>query len=123
MTKLSNHNKTRTNKCFLSAVHDRTPRLYRKYLTLEKIETNLNYDYLTKIGSSSELPELICLAISAIPRRIFLLLNRYVRKKNEPKFLKTSLIFFNFNQFNNCPFSLPNYFITLFSVSHRKTAK
>ena len=83
MTKLSNHNKTRINKCFLSTVHDRTPRLYRKcvYLTLEKIETNLNNDYLTKIGNSSELPKLICLAISVVPRRIFLPLNRYGRQK------------------------------------------
>ena len=113
MTKLSNHNKTRINKCFLSTVHDRTPRLYREcvYLTLEKTETNLNYDYLTKIGNSSELPELICLVISAVPRRIFIPLNRYGHQKNEPKFLKTSPIFFNFDQFNNRPFFLPNYFI------------
>ena len=113
MTKLSNHNKTRINKCFLSTVHDRTPRLYREcvYLTLEKTEANLNYDYLTKIGNSSELPELICLVISAVPRRIFIPLNRYGHQKNELKFLKTSPIFFNFNQFNNRPFFLPNYFI------------
>ena len=66
MTKLSNHNKTKINKCFLSTVHDRTPRLYRNcvYLTLKKIETNLNIDYLRKIENSSELPELICLATS-----------------------------------------------------------
>ena len=32
--------------------------------------------------------------------------------KNELKFLKTSPIFFNINQLNNCPFFLPNYFIT-----------
>ena len=119
MTELSNRNKTRINKCFLSTVHDRTPRLYRKcvYLTLKKIETNLNYDYLTKIGNSSELLELICLAISAVPRHIFLPLNRYGCQKNEPKFLKTSPIFFNFNQFNNRPFFLPNYFSCLASKS------
>ena len=60
----TNRNKTKINSCFLSTVHDRTPRLYRKcvYLTLKKIETNLNYDYLTKIGNPSGLPELICLA-------------------------------------------------------------
>ena len=52
---------------------------------------------------------------SAVPRRIFIPLNRYGRPKNELKFLKTSPIFFDFNQFNNCPFFLPNYFITLFS--------
>ena len=124
MTKLSNHNKTRINKCFLRTVHDRTSRLYRKcvYLTLEKIETNLNYDYLTKIGNSSELPELICLANSAVLRRIFLPWNRYGRQKNESKFLKTSPIFSNFNQFNNRPFFLPNYFITLFSCLASKSS-
>ena len=95
MEKLSNDNKTRVNKCFLCTVHDRTPRLYRKcvYLILEKVETNLNYDYLTKIGNSSGLPELICFVISAVPRRIFIPLNRYGRQKNEPKCLKTSPIF------------------------------
>ena len=113
MEKLSNDNKTRVNKCFLCTVHDRTPRLYRKcvYLILEKVETNLNYDYLTKIGNSSGLPELICFVISAVPRRIFIPLNRYGRQKNEPKCLKTSPIFFNFNRFNNRPFFLPNYFM------------
>ena len=52
---------------------------------------------------------------NAVPRRIFIPSNWYGRPKNEPKFLKTSPIFFNFNQFNNCPFFLHNYFITLFS--------
>ena len=124
MTKLSNHNKTRINKRFLSTVHDLTPLSYRKcvYLTLEKIETNLNYGYLTKIRNSSELTELICLAISAVPGLIFLPLNRYGRQKNEPKVLKTSPIFFNFNQFNNRPFFLPNYFITLFSCLASKSS-
>ena len=43
-------NKTRINKCFFSTIHDRTTRLYRKcyYLALQKIETSINYDYLTK---------------------------------------------------------------------------
>ena len=50
-------------------------------------------------------------------------LNWYGRPKNEPKSLKTSPIFFNFNQCHNCPFFLPNYFITLLVVWHRKTAK
>ena len=105
MKKLSNHNKTRINKCFLSTVHDRTPRLYRKCVYL------IERTSITKIGNSSELPELICLVISAVPRRISVPLNRYGRQKNEPKFLKTSPIFFNFNQFNNRPFFMPNYFI------------
>ena len=52
---------------------------------------------------------------STIPRRIFILLNQYGHTKNESKFLKISPIQFNFNQFNNCPFLLTNYFITLFS--------
>ena len=47
---------------------------------------------------------------SAVPRGVFILLNRYGCPKNEPKFLKTSP-FFNFNQLDNCPFFLPNYFI------------
>ena len=51
--------------------------------------------------------------ISAVPRHIFILLNWYGHQKNEPKFLETLPIFFNFNQFNNCPFFLPDYFITV----------
>ena len=52
---------------------------------------------------------------SAVLRRIFIPLTQYGRPKNEPIFLKISPILFNFNQFNNCPFSLRNYFIILFS--------
>ena len=52
---------------------------------------------------------------SAVPRRIFILLNQYWHPKHKPKFLKISPILFNFNQFNNCIFFLTNYFLTLFS--------
>ena len=33
-----------------------------------------------------------------------------------------SPILFNFNQFNNCPFFLPNYFVTLFSCLVSKSS-
>ena len=62
------------------------------------------------------------LVSSAAPRRIFIPLNRYGRQKNEPKFLKTSPIFLNFHQFNNCPFFLPSYFLTLFSCLASKNS-
>ena len=52
---------------------------------------------------------------SAIPRHIFMPLNWYGCPKNEPKFLRTSSIFLNFNQFHNCTFFLPNFFMTPFS--------
>ena len=59
---------------------------------------------------------------SAVPRHISIPLNWYGCPKNESKFLKTSPIFLNFNQFNNCPFFLPNYFITLFSCLASKSS-
>ena len=59
---------------------------------------------------------------STIPRHIFILLNQYGRLKIEPKFLKISPILFNFNQFNNFPFFLTNYFITLFSCLASKSS-
>ena len=37
--------------------------------------------------------------------------------------LKISPILFNFNQFNNCPFFLGNYFLLYLVVWHRKAAK
>ena len=60
---------------------------------------------------------------SAIPRHIFILLNRYGWPKNESKLLKISPILFNFNQFNNCPFFLGNYFLLYLVVWRRKAAK
>ena len=59
---------------------------------------------------------------SAIPRRVFILLNHWGRPKNEPKFLNIFSILFNFNQFNNCPFFLTNYFLTLFSFLASKSS-
>ena len=43
-------------------------------------------------------------------------------QKTEPKFLQTSSIFFYFYRFKNCPFFLPNYFITLFSCLASKSS-
>ena len=48
--------------------------------------------------------------------------NRYERPKNEPKFLKASLIFLNFSQFDNYPFFLPSYFVTPFSCLASKSS-
>ena len=59
--------------------------------------------------------------VSVVPRHILIPLNQYGCPNNEPKFLETP-IFFNFNQFNNCPFFLPNYFITLFSCLGSKSS-
>ena len=58
----------------------------------------------------------------AVPRQVFIPMNRHGRLKTEPKFLKTSQFFFNFNQFNNCPFFLPNYFVNLFSCLASKSS-
>ena len=59
---------------------------------------------------------------SAIPKHISILLNRYGRLKNEPKLLRILQFFFNFNQFDNCPLFLLNYFKTLFSCLASKSS-
>ena len=53
---------------------------------------------------------------------ILILLNRYGNPQNESKSLKASPTFFKSNQFNNCQFFLPNYFITLFSCLASKSS-
>ena len=83
---------------------------------LQKLETsNLEGKPHWKGSIGTLLQELMTslnTSYSAVPRCIFIPLNWYGCPKNEPKFLKTSPNFFIFNQFNNCPFFLPNYFIT-----------
>ena len=80
-------------------------------LIIDYIISTWGYAYLNKPA-----------VYSAIPRHIFILLNQYGHPKNEPKFFKTSPIFLNSNQFNNCSFFLANDFITLFSCLALKSS-
>ena len=64
---------------------------------------------------------LITYTYNAVPRQIFIPLNQYGHSKMSPNF-QTSSVFLNFNQFNNCPFFLPKYFILLFSCFASKAA-
>ena len=74
------------------------------------------------VSDSNSNIAILCDLCSALHTRIFIPLNWYGRPKNETKFLKTSPIFLKFNQFNNCPFFLPNCFITLFSCLASKSS-
>ena len=80
-------------------------------LIIDYIISTWGYAYLNKPA-----------VYSAVPRHIFILLNQYGHPKIEPKYLKTSPIFLNSNQFNNCSFFLPNDFITLFSCLALKSS-
>ena len=84
--------------------------VYYKKKIMTKLEKKKNNSYLPTYPIFFE-----HVNSSAGPRRIFIPLTQYGRPKNEPKFLKISPILFNFNHFNNCPFSLQNYFMTLYS--------
>ena len=66
---------------------------------------------------------LITYTYNAVPRQIFIPLNQSGHSKMSPNFQKRHQFFFNFNQFNNCPFFLPKYFILLFSCLESKAAK